>query len=107
MNVQLDYRDGELLSDFHIKCLTPFINSLCVKKEPTLVHCYAGVTRSPTVAAYILAMVDGLHPIDAFHVIEKAQYTEREGREVCNFVYQPKIQICRLVEASRFVNGYR
>jgi hypothetical protein len=101
VQIELDYRDGDILLENHLGLLAHFIASLRASKRPTLVHCRAGTCRSPTVGAYILAMVDGLHPMDAFAKVERACYDAREGREACNFVYRPKIQIAQLVEKSQ------
>jgi hypothetical protein len=101
IQIELDYCDGHELSGHHIAVLGNFIGALTAHKVSTLVHCYAGTCRSPTVAAYILAMVDGLHPIDAFFMVDKAVYLEREGRETINLVHRPKKQICDLVMTSR------
>lgn len=101
VQIELDYSDGHELSTHHIGLLGNFIASLKAKKVPTLVHCYGGTCRSPTVAGYILAMVDGLHPIDAFYAVDKAIYIEREGRETINLVHRPKKQICDLVMKDR------
>lgn len=105
VQVELDYKDGEVISDSNIANLCAFskmINQVDGLALKTLVHCHAGMCRSPTVAAFILGMVErDIHPMDCFSIVEKAIYDQQENGKVCNIVYAPKRQICRLLETLR------
>lgn len=106
LQVEMDYRDGDLLNARHLEELRAFIDELKKNKLPTLVHCHAGACRSPTVAAYLLGMVDGTHPIDAFAAVEKAIFDQQEkhdGGKICNTIYQVKRQLAYLIHKN---NGF-
>lgn len=97
-----DYRDGEMLSGEDLVKLDALAAQLRDeaqrgdKRRTVLVHCAAGVCRSPHVAAYLLAMVDfGLHPMEAFARVDRAVYDQRGM--VCNWVHAPRKQIIERV----------
>ena len=100
VHLRMDYRDGDEIDRSNLKNLTAFVELLKARKRKTLVHCHAGMCRSPTVAIYLLVMVDGMHPYDAHQLITRAIYEQRGG-EVCNVVYRPFKQIVRLWEANQ------
>lgn len=102
-NLRMNYRDGDELDPTNLKNLDAFIERItrCEMHMPhpqtTLVHCHAGMCRSPTVAIYLLSMIEGMHPIDAQHLVTKAIYDQRSG-EVCNVCYPPLKQILGIWE---------
>jgi protein-tyrosine phosphatase len=100
IHFRMDYKDGRLISDAHLKELRVKVAGLKGRKRPTLVHCHAGMCRSPTVAIFLLVFVDGMHPYDAHALVTRRIYDQRAG-EVCNVVYEPFKQIVRLWEAGR------
>ena len=94
-HIRMNYRDGDYIDASNLKNLDAFIEKTVSKKPKTLVHCHAGICRSPTIAIYLLAMIDGTHPIDAQHLITKTIFEQRAG-EVCNVFYAPLKQIIEL-----------
>lgn len=96
-NLCMNYKDGELIDPSNMKNLDAVVAMLRERKRSTLVHCHAGMCRSPTVAIYLLVFVDGMHPYDAHALVTRNIYDGRPG-EVCNVVYQPFKQIVRLWE---------
>lgn len=96
-NLKMNYRDGDLIDPSNLQNLDAIVEHLKRDKRSTLVHCHAGMCRSPTVAIYLLVFVDGMNPYDAHHLVTKAIYEQRSG-EVCNVVYVPFKQIVRLWE---------
>lgn len=98
-NMQMDYKDGRLIDDSNMRNLNDVLKMLKDRKRPTLVHCHAGMCRSPLVAIYLLTFVDGMHPYEARTLIERQIYDQRKG-EVCNVVYEPFKQLVRLWEAA-------
>jgi len=104
LQVELDYRDGDELTQPLVQSLLVFVSGLRNQKVPTLVHCHAGACRSPTIAGFVLGIVDNLHPIDAWAAVEKAIYDQQEHHTdpmVCNVCYYPKKQLVRLMERQR------
>lgn len=99
-NMSMNYKDGELIDSSNMNNLNAIVVMLKERKRSTLVHCHAGMCRSPTVAIYLLCMVDGMHPYDAHALVTRNIYEQRGG-EVCNVVYKPFKQIVRLWESSK------
>lgn len=97
-HLRMDYKDGWLIDPSNLRNLDSKVAKLRDRKRPTLVHCHAGMCRSPTVAIYLLAMVDGMHPYDAHALVTRKIYEQRAG-EVCNVVYEPFKQIVRMWES--------
>lgn len=101
MNYHVDYRDGELLDPATLKTVRELIADL--RHNPghrLLVHCNAGGCRSPTIAAFIMAMLDReIEPLEAFGQVEKSILGQRG--KLCNIVYHPKLQIVNLVREER------
>ena len=96
-NMSMNYKDGAIIDPSNLKNLDAVVGMLKERKRSTLVHCHAGMCRSPTVAIYLLCFVDGMNPYDAHYLTTKQIYTGRPG-EVCNVVYEPFKQIVRLWE---------
>ena len=96
-NLCMNYKDGETIDSSNLNNLNAIVAMLKDRKRSTLVHCHAGMCRSPTVAIYLLCMVDGMHPYDAHALVTRKIYEQRDG-EVCNVVYKPFKQIVRLWE---------
>lgn len=99
-NLRVNYRDGDLIDPANLSNLQVVAAGLKRQRRRTLVHCHAGMCRSPTLAIFLLAFAEGMHPYDAHYLVTKAIYDGRPG-EVCNVVYQPFRQIVRLWEAAR------
>lgn len=97
-NIRMDWRDGDELNAQNLhKAHLLLQNIKSNGKQQTLIHCHAGMCRSPTLAIYVLAMIEGMHPIDAQQLVCKQIYTQRDGL-VCNIEYTPFKQIMRLFE---------
>lgn len=98
LNLTLKYKDGDKLPDaFLLKMLSwsGVLRSRIEKK--ILIHCHAGMCRSPTVAMLLLSLVERMHPLQALAIITQAIYTQR-NQLVCNIVYNPLKQIIRFCE---------
>lgn len=76
----LDYIDGaelpeELLTN--IANVTQFVmDNMSIRQgSKMLVHCAAGITRSPTIALFVLALIEKVHPLllmsDLYHALWK------------------------------------
>lgn len=98
-NMRMDYKDGRVIDPSNMRNLNDIVAKLKRRIRPTLVHCHAGMCRSPTVAIYLLVFATGMNPYDAHALVTRAIYEQRNG-EVCNVVYEPFKQIVRLWEAS-------
>lgn len=101
----MNYKDGDEFDESNLKNLDAFLWSLCRPQAPlylegVLVHCHAGMCRSPTVAIYALSVLENLHPLDAQRLVMKAIYEQRSG-EVCNVCRDPLKQILKLWESRR------
>lgn len=99
-NMSMNYKDGELIDSSNMNNLNAVVAMLKERKRSTLVHCHAGMCRSPTIAIYLLCFVDGMHPYDAHALVTRKIYEQRSG-EVCNVVYVPFKQIVRLWEERK------
>lgn len=100
-NLAMNYKDGDLIDPSNLANLFSIAAILRDQGKPkTLVHCHAGMCRSPTVAIFLLVFVEGMNPYDAHHMVTKAIYEQRDG-EVCNVVYIPFKQIVRLWEERK------
>ncbi len=74
----INYQDGDKITDelfAQLDEIAAFIKGLSTKT--VLVHCMAGQTRSPFIAAYLLAAVEEMHPIDAYFLVVYANYEQR------------------------------
>ena len=102
-NLRMNYLDGAELDPSNLSNLDAFIERIrdagpqAPHPNHTLVHCHAGMCRSPTVAIYVLSMIEEMHPIDAQNLVTKAIYEQRSG-EVCNVCYPPLKQILGIWE---------
>lgn len=99
-NLSMNYKDGELIDQSNLKNLFAVAELIKQERYKTLVHCHAGMCRSPTVAIFLLVFVDGMHPYDAHALVTRRIYDDRPG-EVCNVVYVPFKQIVRLWEERK------
>jgi protein-tyrosine phosphatase len=101
LDLCVDYRDGDPVAASDLQNLAAVAAKLREAPAPTLVHCHAGICRSPTLAAYLWTLVeDDVHPLDAFAKVARAVYDQRE-RAICNLVHEPLRQLIRLVESAR------
>lgn len=98
-NLRVDYRDGEIIDPSNLKNLASVADILRSRLRPTLVHCHAGMCRSPTIAIYLLCAVEDMHPYEARELVTKSIYEQRSGI-VCDIAYNPFKQIVRLWEAG-------
>lgn len=98
-NLRVNYKDGEAIDPSNLKNIDVVVSVLKERKRSTLVHCHAGMCRSPTIAIYLLCMVDGMHPYDAHALVTRKIYEQRAG-VVCNVVYKPFKQVVRLWEVA-------
>lgn len=105
-NIKFDYKDGYGMESFHITALESAVALLKARIRPTLVHCHAGMCRSPTVAIYLLVFGTGMNPYDAHALVTKAIYQQRDGL-VCNVIYEPFKQIVRLWEKRMAASSLR
>lgn len=99
-SLRMDYKDGELIDSNNLKNLDAMVAKLKERKRKVLVHCHAGMCRSPTIAIYLLVFVEGMHPYDAHALVTRKIYDGRTG-EVCNVIYVPFKQIVRLWEERK------
>jgi hypothetical protein len=102
MELHMDYRDGDLLDASNLKNLDAAIKEyqLSYKPQKVLVHCHAGMCRSPTVAIYLLIEMDGMNPYDARALVERKIYEQRAG-EICDVPFRPWRQIVKHWEAKQ------
>lgn len=97
-NIRMEWKDGDELNAQNLHKAYLMIDALrSTGKGQTLIHCHAGMCRSPTLAIMLLSMLDGMHPIDAQQLVTKQIYAHRAGL-VCNIGYKPFKQIVRLFE---------
>ncbi|KKM21282.1 hypothetical protein LCGC14_1637020 [marine sediment metagenome] len=61
-NLIVDYKDGETLTEKTLSDIDEFIKDKSFKNK-ILVHCHAGMTRSPIIALFIFSMITGNHPL--------------------------------------------
>lgn len=102
-NMRMDYKDGHLIDNSNMRNLNDVVRMLRERIRPTLVHCHAGMCRSPTVAIYLLCAAAGMHPYDAHALTTRQIYDQRKDDikgQVCNVVYEPFKQIVRLWEGG-------
>jgi protein-tyrosine phosphatase len=99
VNLRMDYRDGDELAPSDLRNLDVVARSLVAHRRPTLVHCAAGLCRGPTVAVYLLARVEGTHPLDACRLVQGEVYRQR-GR-LPNVPHRPLRQVLALWEGWR------
>jgi hypothetical protein len=101
MELHMDYRDGDLLDASNLKNLDSIIKEfkLSYKPQRVLVHCHAGMCRSPTVAIYLLVEMEGMHPYDAHALVTKKIYEQRAG-QICDVPFRPWRQIVKHWEAK-------
>lgn len=98
-DLKIEYRDGEALTEENLQKIDAFIAGLAPDTK-LLVHCMAGQARSPTIAAYALAMTTpDLHPIDAFALVDKAVWDQRGI--IFNQCLTPKEKLVRRIEEYR------
>lgn len=102
MELNMDYRDGDLLDASNLKNLDAVIKEINIsyKRPRVLVHCHAGMCRSPTVAIYLLMKIDGMHPYDARALVERKIYEQRAG-EICDVPFRPWKQLVKHWEAEQ------
>lgn len=85
-DLTFDYRDGDPFTPAMLHALDELAARLRESgKAPTLIHCHAGITRSPMLAAYLLARVDGIGLWSSMAKIGVAFWEQR--REAPNFTY--------------------
>jgi FkbM family methyltransferase len=95
-NLRMNYRDGDELDASNLRNLEAFFGQVGPLPEATLVHCFAGMCRSPTVAVLALVFADNLHPIDAQQMVTRAVY-EQTGK-VCNVTHNLLRQMLAIYE---------
>lgn len=102
MELHMDYRDGDLLDESNLKNLDAIIKEfkLAYKPQRVLIHCHAGVVRSPTVAIYLLVEMHNMHPYEAHALVTKKIYEQRAG-EICDVPFRPWRQIVKHWEAKQ------
>lgn len=97
-NLRMDWKDGDRLHGSDLKNLSSFLDHVKANAGNLLVHCYAGMCRSPTVAVLALMHIDRLPPFEARHLVERSIYEQRDGQP-CNFEFKPYRQLLEIWEA--------
>ena len=105
-DLRMDWKDGEALDFSNLRNLDAFIEKIREKRCKVLVHCYAGMCRSPTVAIYLLVKLEGMTPHDARSLVTERIY-QRQDAKVCNIEYKPYKQIVNLWEQQRASKLFR
>lgn len=103
-SLRMDYRDGGALDGSNMRNLDAFLENVRKDWGQVLVHCYAGMCRSPTVAVYALMKLSGMTPWDARHLVERKIYEQRDGQP-CNFEFRPYRQLIEIWEGWQ-ANSY-
>ena len=77
-SLSFDYKDGEAFTPAMFSELDRCADRIRNAQLTVLVHCHAGVTRSASVAAYLLSRVEGLDIFDAISEVSKAIWRDRK-----------------------------
>jgi hypothetical protein len=82
-DIVIEYKDGDALSPEIKDTMITLARSIRIRNREitsaavVLVHCHAGQTRSPSIGAYLLSLVEGMDIFDSVAIVSRALWIQR------------------------------
>ena len=97
LDFKFDYKDGESLST-ELDKLSEIIKNFKEKSQKMLIHCHAGLTRSPTVILFALSLIENTHPLNLLGEVYRKMWLHEI---LANIVRTPLKDIIDYFESKR------
>ena len=76
-DIVIEYKDGDALSPEIKGVIKALAGELKIERKTVLIHCHAGQTRSPSIGAYLLSLVEEMDIFEAVAIVSRALWIQR------------------------------